>query len=146
MTQIKDYDMRLAKEFGQIAQAVVSRPTNILKRVKKANDKVDFSSNRFQEIAIDIESISEDISSKNFESMELLENMILCLLVQLNRCESFEAELVGEVSHRNHLQMEVDQLKEVLLITKGMAEKPSSTSEGNRPEIIEIIGVALKAH
>ena len=80
MTQIKNYDMKLAKEFGQIAQAVTSRPTNILKRIEKANDKVDFSNGRFQEIAIDIEHISEDISSKNYESMETLENMFLELL------------------------------------------------------------------
>tara|TARA_R110001583_G_scaffold21308_3_gene80838 strand:- start:2367 stop:2783 length:417 start_codon:yes stop_codon:yes gene_type:complete len=80
MSQIKDFDMKLAKEFGQIAQTVISRPTNILKRIKKANDKVDFSNGRFQEIAIDLESIAEDISSKNFDSMEALENMLVELL------------------------------------------------------------------
>jgi len=111
MTQIKNYNMKLAKEFGQIAQAVISRPTNILTRVMKANNKVNFSSGRFQEIAIDVESISEDISSKNFHSMEELENIILGLLVQLNRCESFESDLVAEFNHRSALQMEVDQLK-----------------------------------
>jgi hypothetical protein len=111
MSQIKDYDMKLAKEFGQIAQAVISRPTNIIKRIEKANDKVDFSSGRFQEIAIDIEHITEDISSKNFYSMESIENIILGLVVQLNRCESFEADLVAEVEHRSGLQMEVDNLK-----------------------------------
>ena len=84
MSQMKDYDMSLAKNFCEIAQAVVSRPNNILKRVEKANDKVDFSSGRFQEIAIDIESISEDISSKNFDSMETLEDMFAELLARLD--------------------------------------------------------------
>ena len=106
MPQIKDFDMKLAKEFGQIAQAVISRPINILKRTEKANDKVDFSSGRyFQEIAIDIEHISEDISSKNFDSMETLENMFVPIL-----------ERIAELTVR--LEIEQEQFKQIRLHTQ----------------------------
>ena len=44
--------------------------------------------------------------------MEDMENIILGLVVQLNRCESFESDLVSEVEHRSALQIENDNLKE----------------------------------
>lgn len=104
--QMKDYDMALAKKFCEIAQAVVSRPNNILSRVEKANDKVDFSSGRFQEIAIDIESISEDISSKNFDSMETLENMFTELLKASNAKNKFFTEQMAFLKEQNILLSE----------------------------------------